>query len=158
MCIRDRVRTAENGFGKIIFEKAGTYTFDIRETIPDGAKTNGNKLDGVTYDGGRWTLTVVVADHNSKLEVESHTYTKAGGTSNIEAAKFVNDDEVKPTDFTPDVRKTVTGEIRPADETFTFTLTADKGNPDGGAAFTAVSYTHLDVYKRQLFYLVVIGK
>lgn len=134
--VNEEVRTAENGFGKIIFEKAGTYTFDIRETIPDGAKTNGNKLDGVTYDGGRWTLTVVVADHNSKLEVESHTYTKAGGTSNIEAAKFVNDYEVKPTDFTPDVRKTVTGEIRPADETFTFTLTADKGNPDGGAAFT----------------------
>ena len=134
--VNEEVRTAENGFGKIIFEKAGTYTFDIRETIPDGAKTNGNKLDGVTYDGSRWTLTVVVADHNSKLEVESHTYTKAGGTSNIEAAKFVNGYEVKPTEFTPDVRKTVTGETRPAEQTFTFTLTAGEHNPDGGAAFT----------------------
>lgn len=134
--VNEEVGTAENGFGKIIFKKAGTYTFDIRETIPDGAKTNGNKLDGVTYDGGRWTLTVVVADHNSKLEVESHTYTKAGGTSNIEAAKFVNGYEVTPTEFTPDVRKTVTGEIRPAEEIFIFTFTADKGNPEGGATFT----------------------
>lgn len=134
--VNEEVGTTENGFGKILFEKAGTYTFDIRETIPDGAKTNGNKLDGVTYDGSRWTLTVVVADHNSKLKVESHTYTKAGGTSNIEAAKFVNGYEVKPTEFTPDVRKTVTGEIRPAEQTFTFTLTAGEHNPDGGAAFT----------------------
>ena len=90
----------------------------------------------MTYDNSKWTLTVVVEDEGSQLKVTSHTYAKTGGSSNNDAAKFVNDYEVKPTDFTPDVRKTVTGEIRPADETFTFTLTADKDNPEGGATFT----------------------
>lgn len=126
----------DNCFGKITFEKAGTYTFTIQEKIPEKAAENDNKLNGVTYDDSEWTLTVVVEDEGSQLKVTSHTYAKTGGSSNNDAAKFVNDYEVKPTDFTPDVRKTVTGEIRPAGETFTFTLTADKGNPDGGAAFT----------------------
>ena len=127
---------ADDGFGKITFEKAGTYTFTIQENIPEAAATNGNTLNGVTYDNSKWTLTVVVKDNNSQLKVTSHTYAKTGGSSNNDAAKFVNDYEVKPTDFTPDVRKTVTGEIRPAEETFTFTLTADKDNPEDGATFT----------------------
>ncbi|HJB85802.1 MAG TPA: hypothetical protein H9766_00285, partial [Candidatus Dorea faecigallinarum] len=126
----------DNCFGKITFEKAGTYTFTIQEKIPEKAAENDNKLNGVTYDDSEWTLTVVVEDEGSQLKVTSHTYAKTGGSSNNDAAKFVNDYEVKPTDFTPDVRKTVTGEIRPADETFIFTLTADKDNPEGGATFT----------------------
>ena len=134
--VNTEVSPTDNGFGKITFEKAGTYTFTIQEKIPEEAKANGNKLNGVTYDDSEWTLTVVVEDEGSQLKVTSHTYAKTGGSSNNDAAKFVNDYEVKPTDFTPDVRKTVTGEIRPAEETFTFTLTADKGNPEGGATFT----------------------
>lgn len=134
--VNTEVSPTDNGFGKITFEKAGTYTFTIQEKIPEEAKANGNKLNGVTYDDSEWTLTVVVEDEGSQLKVTSHTYAKTGGSSNNDAAKFVNDYEVKPTDFTPDVCKNVTGEIRPADETFTFTLTADKGNPEGGATFT----------------------
>ena len=129
------VSPTDDGFGKITFKKAGTYTFTIQEKIPEEAAENGNKLNGVTYDDSEWTLTVVVKDEGSQLKVTSHTYAKIGGSSNNDAAKFVNDYEVTPTEFTPDVRKTVTGEIRPADETFTFTLTADKGNPEDGATF-----------------------
>ena len=130
------VSPTADGFGKITFEKAGTYTFTIQEMIPEAAEANGNKLNGVTYDNSKWTLTVVVEDEGSQLKVTSHTYAKTGGSSNNDAAKFVNDYEVTPTEFTPDVRKTVTGEIRPAEETFIFTFTADKDNPEDGATFT----------------------
>ena len=134
--VNTEVSPTDDGFGKITFEKAGTYTFTIQEKIPEEAEANGNKLNGVTYDNSKWTLTVVVEDEGSQLKVTSHTYAKTGGSSNNDAAKFVNNYEVAPTEFTPDVRKTVTGEIRPAEETFTFTLTADKDNPEGGAKCT----------------------
>ena len=134
--VNTEVSPTDDGFGKITFKKAGTYTFTIQEEIPEKAAANGNTLNGVTYDDSKWTLTVVVEDEGSLLKVTSHTYAKTGGSSNNDAAKFVNDYEVTPTEFTPDVRKTVTGEIRPAEETFIFTFTADKDNPEDGATFT----------------------
>ncbi len=69
-------------FNAITFTKAGTYTFEISEEKGD--------VSGYTYDESVWTLTVVVVDNESKLEVQSHTYTKADGTASEDMAEFEN--------------------------------------------------------------------
>ena len=112
-------------FGKIHFERAGTYHFTIREE----AQTPGK---GYTYDDSVWTLTVTVEDHDSKLEVTDHTYQKNGETSTMEAA-FTNDYQVKETAYTPGIEKTMSGEKRVEDAAFAFTLTPDENNPADGA-------------------------
>lgn len=114
----------ENAFGPITFSHAGTYTFIIRET--DGGK------DGYTYDTASWTLTVKVEDKDSQLTVTETTYTRTG-ESNKDAAVFTNSYETTDsTPFTPEVKKTVTGENRPTGtQTFDFTLT-----PSAGDGFT----------------------
>lgn len=114
----------EDAFGPITFSQAGTYTFIIQET--DGDKA------GYTYDTDPWTLTVKVEDKNSQLTVTETTYTRAGET-NENAAVFTNSYETTDsTPFTPEVKKTVTGEKRPTGtQTFDFTLT-----PSAGDGFT----------------------
>ena len=120
----DTLTAEENAFGPITFSHAGTYTFIIRET--DGGK------DGYTYDEASWTLTVKVEDKNSQLTVTETTYTR-GTDSNKTAAVFTNSYETKDSKpFTPEVKKTVTGEKRPAGtQTFDFILM-----PPAGDGFT----------------------
>ena len=115
----------ENAFGPITFSQEGTYTFTIREKDPD-------KPGYEDYDNEPWTLTVVVEDENSKLKVVSHTYTR-GTDQNETAGVFTNSYETKDSaPFTPEVKKTVTGEKRPeGSQTFDFTLT-----PPAGDGFT----------------------
>ena len=118
-----------NSFGAIQFTKAGTYRFNITET-----DSNEN---GYTYDTSQWTLTVVVEDKDSQLTVTSHTYSKVTGTVNQTEAAFENNYQVTETTYTPQVSKTLTGENRPSEKTFAFTLTADAGNPEGAQLGTA---------------------
>ncbi len=50
-------------FGNVTFTKEGTYTFDIKETVPS------LQAGGVTYDRHTATATVVVTDDgNGQLE------------------------------------------------------------------------------------------
>ena len=119
-------------FGNITFSKAGIYNFEIKET-------KGND-SGYTYDESVWTLTVVVVDNNSQLEVESHSYTKADGTTSNDGAAFTNTYNVSPTEFTPKVKKTVKGDT-PSDKTFTFNITASENNPSGAELPTDTSAT-----------------
>ena len=119
-------------FGAITFTKAGEYKFEIREIKGDEA--------GYTYDESVWTLTVVVIDNNSQLEVESHSYTKADGTTSNDGAEFTNTYNVSPTEFTPKVNKTVKGDT-PSDKTFTFNITANEDNPNGASLPTDTSAT-----------------
>ncbi len=111
-------------FGNITFSKAGTYNFEIKETK--------GKDTGYTYDESIWTLTVVVVDNDSQLEVQSYSYTKADGTKSNDGAEFTNTYSVEPTEFTPKVSKTVKGDT-PSDKTFTFNITASEENPENGA-------------------------
>lgn len=107
--------TTTDPFGAITFEKAGTYKFQIAE---EKGSTN-----GYTYDTEPWTLTVVVEDQNSQLVVTSYAYTRDGDTTSTDCATVVNTYEVEPTEFTPVVEKTITGDDRPGDVTFDFELT-----------------------------------
>ena len=123
---------------RLHFTKAGTYTFQIAETA-------GNQ-NGYTYDGSIWNLTVTVEDKGGYLEVTDKTYVKANVTEgqnngeNKDQATFTNTYSVTPAAFTPKVEKTFSADSvdRPTAKDFTFTLTADKSNPEGGA-FTGVT-------------------
>ena len=119
-------------FGNITFNKAGTYNFEIKETKGSEA--------GYTYDESVWTLTVVVVDNDSQLEVQSHSYTKADGTTSNDGAVFTNTYNVNSTEFTPKVNKTVKGDT-PSDKTFTFNITANSDNPSGAILPTDTSAT-----------------
>ena len=50
-------------FSDLTFTKVGTYTFNVKETIPDG--TQNNTLNGVTYDINETTVTVRVTDKDA---------------------------------------------------------------------------------------------
>ena len=106
-------------FDKITFTKTGTYTFEISEE-------KGNAF-GYTYDDSVWTLTVVVVDNESKLEVQSHDYTKTDGTTNEDKAEF--DNIYSSGSLT--ISKVVTGNAGDKNKEFTFTvtLTDTNGNP-----------------------------
>ena len=56
-----------NGFGTLVFTKAGTYTYEIKEEAGNDA--------GVSYDGHTYTLTVVVTADGDELKITSATYT-----------------------------------------------------------------------------------
>ncbi len=54
----------------ITFDEVGVYEYIIREQIPDGAE--GNVLNGVTYDGTIYKVTVTVTDDtNGKLVAQT---------------------------------------------------------------------------------------
>ena len=71
------LQTVENvggsfSFAPIEYEKSGTYTYTVKEQIPQQAVNNAYK--GVTYDDTVYTLTVTVTDQNGTLQaVASHT-------------------------------------------------------------------------------------
>ena len=94
-------------FKAITFTKAGTYTFEISEEK--------GTASGYTYDESVWTLTVEVVDNESKLEVQSHTYTKTDGTTNEEKSEFEN--IYKPTEPKTDPTTEPTTPTSPTDPT-----------------------------------------
>ena len=116
-------------FEAITFTKAGTYIFTITEEN-DG-------VPGYTYDNAAWTLKVTVEDKDSILTVTETSYTKEGGTEEKEnEAAFTNEYQVTPAEYTPQVRKTVTGELPDGKrDAFRFQMTARTDNPEG-AVFT----------------------
>ena len=114
--------TTTDEFGAITFTKAGTYEFQIAEEK--------GSANGYTYDTDPWTLTVVVDDQDSQLVVTSHIYTRDGDTESTEYATVVNTYEVESTEFTPEVKKTMTGEARPGDAAFTFELSEKENGFD----------------------------
>lgn len=119
------------GFDPITFTESGIYTFYIREI---GSETE----DGYTYDTAQWTLTVEVQDAGGALRVISSRYTADGRETSEANAAFENSYTLTPTDYTPSVRKELTGDETPADhqQTFTFTMEAAADNPGGAALGT----------------------
>ena len=115
-------------FDPITFTEPGIYIFYIRE-IESGTE------DGYTYDNAQWTLTVEVQDAGGALQVVSSEYTADGRETNEDNAVFENRYTLTPTEYTPSVRKDLTGDETPADDqkTFRFTLEAAENNPDGAA-------------------------
>lgn len=70
-------------FGAVTFTKEGTYTFDIKETVPDA------KAGGVTYDRHTTKATVVVTDDAGHLKA-SVTYNNGTVSPKKDKAVFQN--------------------------------------------------------------------
>ncbi|MBW3089013.1 hypothetical protein KIH77_09810 [Bifidobacterium sp. 82T24] len=94
-------------FGKLVFTKAGTYTFAITE--------NGGNGDGWTIDDSTWTLTVKVKDAgDGTLAIDDASYTKDGAGQGDgdgqkpTSARFSNTYAAKG-EVTLDGTKTLTG-------------------------------------------------
>ena len=58
-------------FKTVIFKKADTYTFTVKETVP--AEAENNQLNGITYDGKDHTVVVTVDDTDGQLEISAIT-------------------------------------------------------------------------------------
>ena len=104
-------------FGEITFVKAGTYTFEAKETAEDE--------EGITYDATVWTLTLKVVDHDNDLQVDEVTYVAGDKTSTTQAS-FTNPYKPEPTEYVPPVVKRIIGEPTVEDLTFNFTLEANE--------------------------------
>ncbi|HJB87221.1 MAG TPA: hypothetical protein H9766_07680, partial [Candidatus Dorea faecigallinarum] len=87
----DTAKNEENGavtFKTITFDKAGTYSYEIREVLPedDDSKTDGIQSSNVTYDENIYHVTVDVKDNTEKGCLEATvTYEDSDG-----APVFVN--------------------------------------------------------------------
>ena len=127
-------------FGEIIFKKAGTYTFTIRET---------NENDtGVIYDEEPWTLTVTVSDDGKGVLSKQVTYSKQSSGSgqtqetgpaqptvitDAEKASFTNEYHPVETQEVLKVSKAVTGIValpNPDGQKFKFQLSLVSGDED----------------------------
>lgn len=81
----DTAKNEENGavtFKTITFDKAGTYSYEIREVLPedDDSKTDGIQSSNVTYDENIYHVTVDVKDNTEKGCLEATvTYEDSDG-------------------------------------------------------------------------------
>ncbi len=142
--IKDKVVTiAENGstasatkaqptfkFGDVTFTKEGTYTFDIKEIVPD------QKAGGMTYDRHTTKATVVVKDNNGQLEA-TVTYNNGSVSTATDKAVFKNIYEASSTYSGLQVEKVLNGRTMEAGE-FNFTITPGEDAPaisDGEKSF-----------------------
>lgn len=136
-------QTGESGkdeaeFDEITFTKAGTYTFAITETVPENPE---DRLPGYSYDGRTWYADITVDDKGGSLTVADVTY-RTDKNRDGEEAKITNETEAQfenrysttSIGYTPEVLKNLTGDPIPEDKEFTFELTADEQNPQGGAS------------------------
>ena len=114
-------------FGDVTFTKEGTYTFDIKETVPD------QMAGGVTYDQHTTKATVVVTDdtaHPGKLKA-SVTYDNGTVSNAKDKAVFQNTYEASFAYETTGgllVEKVLNGRTMEAGE-FNFTITPQDDAP-----------------------------
>ena len=128
----DNGKTADFAFGQITFTKPGTYTFNMKEVIPNEV------AGGMTYDTHTEVVTVTVTDNNGVLTAAT-TYDEDG-------AAFVNTYKASH-NYVDDggalVTKTLTGRSMKNGE-FNFTIegtgankeSADKKLSDADKTFT----------------------
>ena len=132
-------------FGKISYEAAGEYAYTVEEIA-------GND-HGYGYDAAKRTVLVTVTDENGTL--------KAAWTVDGEAEQsieFVNTYTPAPAKVVIPVKKNLTGNVTPADKTFSFALTAVTAGapmPDNAsvtitganaASFSEITYSAAGTY------------
>ena len=112
-------------FGDVAFTKEGTYTFDIKETVPDP------KAGGMTYDTHTAKVTVVVKyDKDYKLKAEV-SYDNGTVSDASDRAVFKNKYEASHAYSTSgglNVEKVLNGRTMKAGE-FAFEITPAEGAP-----------------------------
>ncbi len=114
-------------FGDVTFTKAGTYTFSIREDIPQ------QKAEHMTYDGHVCDVTVVVTDNLNGRLVAEVTYSDGAQASftNI----YYNENEAKSVS---DSTNSIDGQLVSAGQELTYiidwinTALDDSGKPAAG--------------------------
>ena len=111
-------------FPDLTFNHVGTYTFNVKETIPDGAKNN--TLKGVTYDTNVGTVTVQVTDKDANGNKTGRltatvSYTNSRNDS-TDLAKFVNSYEESGS-YAITGTKNITGRSFQKGDSYTFTVT-----------------------------------
>ena len=118
-------KAANFSFGDVTFKKEGTYTFDIKETVPD------LKAGGMTYDRHTAKVTVTVTDDgNGQLEA-AVSYDNGTVSDASDRAVFENKYEASHAYSTSgglNVEKVLNGRTMKAEE-FAFTITASEGAP-----------------------------
>lgn len=115
----DNGKTADFAFGQITFTKPGTYTFNMKEVIPNEV------AGGMTYDTHTEVVTVTVTDNNGVLTAAT-TYDEDGAAfvNTYKAShKYVDDGGAL-------VTKTLTGRNMRTGE-FNFTIEGTGANKEG---------------------------
>lgn len=117
-------------FQNLTFSHVGTYTFNVKETIPDGAKNN--KLNGVTYDDNITTVTVKVTDKdasgNKTGRLTAAVSYENSRNDSTDLAKFVNSYEESGS-YGITGTKNITGRDFAEGDSFTFTVTPKEDAP-----------------------------
>ena len=119
-------------FGDVAFTKEGTYTFDIKETVP------AQKAGGMTYDRHTAKVTVVVTDDGNGQLTAAVSYDNGTVDAATDKAVFKNSYEATHIYGGLDVEKVLTGRTMKAGE-FTFTITPAEDAPaisDSDMSFT----------------------
>ena len=76
-------------FDTITFDQAGTYTYTIREVVP---QNEGDRLENVGYSTEYYTVTVPVRDNGSgQLVVDGLTYAYHASDEDVTGTEFVYD-------------------------------------------------------------------
>ena len=142
-------------FDSIRFHEAGTYSFLLKERQ--------EQAPGFTYDESIWTLTLKVIDEQGVLRIEDVTYTCEDQTQ--EMASFINIYEVRPVQWQPSVKKTISGDTPTNKETFQFELSSREEQEgvilpedlqitisgEGQALFEAITFTKAGVYEFEVY-------
>ena len=88
------VRTGN--FDSMTFTKAGIYTYQVTEVLPDGVTTDKKTADGITYDTHTATVTITVTEDKSAGTLSaSVSYNNSAATTDddkayTDAAAFTN--------------------------------------------------------------------
>lgn len=111
-------------FTKLTFTKTGTYTFLVKENVPESAQNN--KLNGVTYDTNVATVTVQVTDKdangNKTGQLTAKVFYTNSGNDSTGLAKFVNSYEESGS-YAITGTKNITGRSFQKGDSYTFTVT-----------------------------------
>ncbi|MDO5119664.1 MAG: FctA domain-containing protein, partial [Coriobacteriales bacterium] len=100
-----------------------TFTYKIREKLPEGVTAQNPTKDGVTYDTHVETVTVVVTD-----DTNGHLVVTYNGNTSFTTPEFEN--SYSATGTAPlEAKKAITGADWPSGAKATFTVTANDGGP-----------------------------
>ncbi len=137
-----------------------TYTYTIKEIIPDGATDNGNgtfTFRQNIYDGTVYTLEVKITDDNKDGALEIAKSLKKGNADASEVA-FTNTFVPTPVTHTVVAKKTYEKGLNGGDFQFKLTSTDGKTNvnqtkenaANGDITFDAISFAEAGEYKFKL--------
>ena len=133
-------------FDEIRYDSAGTYEYTVEE------EKGGSTEKGITYDSGKYVVTVVVRDDGEGKLTATKTIKKADDT--VEAITFANTYNASSTGITLNATKTLNGK-KLEDKEFEFSVYDENGNivskgvncSSGKIVFEEIQYDTVGDYK-----------